>query len=261
MPSTTRSLTRVGLVGGAALLAIGLCVPSASAASGPLGYSCDFGFGDESGSGTTSAAWDSAIGDGVTVKVGDKVSLDPFTGSITLPAGFATMLRNNETDPFQGGGLTATFIDETGEEYDVDFDFGPTDVNGEGPTTVQVTGAGGDIVPTKAGTHTLVAGDFILFVDTGETGPDAGMSCRLTDEGDAVIDTFTATGTPSPTTSPTVTAEPTASATRPVVVQTDFAGEDPTPGSPLALGGALLAAAGTALVVGRARNRATARRH
>ena len=124
---------------------------------------------------------------------------------------------------------------------------------------LQVEGEGGDIVPEEAGTQTLLAGDFILFVDTGEEGPDAGMFCELTDEGDTTIDAFDVTAAASPTVTPS--AEPTATAERPVVVQTDFAGDDRASALPLVLGGGLLAAGGAALVAGRARARATSRRH
>ena len=48
--------------------------------------------------------WDSAIGDDVTVEVGEQVSLDPFTGSITLPDDFRALLRSSELDPISGGG-------------------------------------------------------------------------------------------------------------------------------------------------------------
>jgi hypothetical protein len=186
------------------------------------------------------------------------VSLDPFTGSVTLPDEFTDLLRQNELGSIQGGGITFTLIDETGDEYDVFFDFGPEVVPGEGPMALTLTGEGDDVTPKVAGTHTLVAGDFILFVDTGETGPDVGMGCELTDEGDITIDSFEAVAaSTSPTTAPTETSSP----VRPVVVQTDFAGEDRSTALPLVLGGGLLAAGTGAVFTGRARARATSRRH
>ena len=257
MRLTARAAARAGLVGGAALLAAALTVTSAQAASADLTYSCDFGFGDAEGSGSATASFDSAIGDDVVVEVGEDVSLDPFTGSVTLPDAFTTLLRQNELASIQGGGITFTLIDETGDEYDVFFDFGPEDVPGEGPMTLTLAGEGGEVTPEVAGTHTLVAGDFVLFVDTGEEGPDVGMGCELTDEGDITIDSFeaTASATTAPTTPPTESAAP----VRPVVVQTDFAGEDRSTALPLALGGGLLAAGTGAVATGRAR--AASRRH
>jgi len=260
MRLTARAAARAGLVGGAALLAAALTVTSAQAASADLSYSCDFGFDDAQGTGTATASFDSAIGDDVVVEVGEDVSLDPFTGSVTLPDQFTDLLRQNELGSIQGGGITFTVIDETGDEYDVFFDFGPEEVPGEGPMTLTLTGEGGEVTPKVAGTHTLVAGDFILFVDTGETGPDVGMGCELSDEGDTTIDSFDAVAgstSPTPTTAPTETSSP----VRPVVVQTDFAGGDRSTALPLVLGGGVLAAGTGAVFTGRARARATSRRH
>ena len=257
MRLSARAAARAGLVGGAALLAAALTVTSAQAASADLTYSCDYGFDDAQGTGSATASFDSAIGDDVVVEVGEDVSLDPFTGSVTLPDEFTALLRQNELSSIAGGGITFTLIDETGDEYDVFFDFGPEDVPGEGPMTLALDGEGDVVTPTEAGTHTLVAGDFVLFVDTGETGPDVGMFCELTDEGDIAIDSFEAVAAATPTTAPTESANP----VRPVVVQTDFAGEDRSTALPLVLGGGLLAVGTGAVVTGRARARAASRRH
>jgi hypothetical protein len=259
MRLTARAAARVGLVGGAALLAAALTVTSAQAASADLSYSCDFGFDTTEGTGSATASFDSAIGDDVVVKIGDKVSLDPFTGSVTLPDEFTALLRQNDQTSIQGGGITFTLIDETGDEYDVFLEFGPEEVPSEGPMALSLTGEGGDVTPKVAGTHTLVAGDFILFVDTGDGGPDVGMGCTLTDEGDISIDAFQATAAATPTV--TITAEPTTSPVRPVVVQTDFAGGDRSSALPLVLGGGLLAAGTGAVAASRARVRAGSRRH
>jgi hypothetical protein len=257
MRLTARAAARAGLVGGAALLAAALTVTSAQAASGDLTYSCDYGFDEAQGTGSATASFDSAIGDDVVVEVGEDVSLDPFTGSVTLPDEFTALLRQNELPSIGGGGITFTLIDETGDEYDVFFDFGPEDVPAEGPMTLTLDGEGDAVTPKEAGTHTLVAGDFVLFVDTGETGPDVGMFCELTDEGDVSIDSFEAVAPATPTTAPTETAAP----VRPAVVQTDFAGEDRSTALPLALGGGLLAVGAGTVATGRARARAAARRH
>lgn len=261
MRLTARAATRAGLVGGAALLAAGLTLTSAQAASADLAYACDYGVGESEGSGSGSASWDSAIGDDVVVEVGESVSLDPFTGTVTLPDGFSELIRQNELPPLEGGGLTVTLLDETGEEYVVFFEFGPVEVFGEGPIVLDLTGEGGEVTPEVAGTHTLVAGEFVLFVDLGDGAPDVGMACELTDEGDLTIDAFEATAAATPTVSPTTSVAPTESPERPVVVQTDFAGEDRASALPLVLGGGLLAAGTGAVVTGRVRARAASRRH
>ena len=261
MRLTARAAARVGLVGGTALLAAALTVTSASAASADLSYDCDYGYDTTEGSGSATASFDSAIGEDVVVKVGTKVSLDPFTGSVTVPDGFTDLLRQNDVTSIAGGGITFLLIDETGDEYDVFFDFASEEVPESGPLTLTLDGEGGDVVPKTAGTHTLVAGDFVLVVDTGAEGPDVGMGCTLTDEGDISIDAFEATAAPTPTVTVTTTAEPTSSPVRPVVVQTDFSGDDRSSALPLVLGGGLLVAGGGALAAGRARVRAGSRRH
>ncbi|HYN67936.1 MAG TPA: hypothetical protein VES93_13685, partial [Ornithinibacter sp.] len=145
MRLTARAATRAGLVGGAALLAAALTLTSASAASADLAYACEYGVDETVESGSASATWDSAIGDDVVVEVGESVSLDPFTGTVTLPDGFTDLLRQSELSPIEGGGLTVTLIDETGEEYVVFFEFGPEDVPAEGPMTLALTGEGGEV--------------------------------------------------------------------------------------------------------------------
>ena len=257
MRLTARAAAHAGLVGGAALLATALSVTSADAASADLGYSCASGFDDAQGTAAATASFDSAIGDDVVVEVGEELSLDPFTGSVTLPDGFTALLRQNELSSIEGGGVTYTLVDETGEEYDVFLDFGPEDVPADGAMTLTLDGEGGDVSAKEAGTQTLLAGDFILFVDTGENGPDVGMGCKLTDEGDTTIDSFEAVAATSPTTAPAESADP----VRPVVVQTDFAGEDSSTALPLVLGGGLLAVGTGAVATGRARARAASRRH
>lgn len=257
MSTSFRAATRAGLVGGAALLAAALTVTSATAASAELAYSCDYGVGDVEDTGDATATFDSGIGEGLVVEVGDEVSIDPFTGEITLPEGFTDALRSNEISEVDGGGLLLTLLDESGDEYVVELAFETTEVPAEGPLVLEVTGQGDPVIATEVGTNTLVANDFFLEVGTGE-GPESGMYCTLSDEGDISIDAFEATAAATPTT--TVTASPSVSPVRPVVVQTDFAGEDRSMALPLLAGGGL-AAASLALVVGRGTRRGTARRH
>lgn len=258
MSTSFRTATRTGLVGGAALLVAGLAATSASAESADLSYSCFYGVGQSEGSGSATATFDSGIGDGLVVEVGDEVELDPFTGSITVPQGFTDDLRSNEYSEIDGGGFVITLVDESGEEFVVQVSFPATPVPAEGPLTLQLTGQDEDAVVAEEGTNTLIASDVFLVVDTGSQEPEVGMYCELTDEGDVSIDAFEATAAATPTT--TVTASPTASPVRPVVVQTDFAGEGRSTALPLLAGGGL-AAASLALVVGRGARRGTARRH
>lgn len=263
MSMSFRGFARAGLVGGTALLAAVLTVTSASAASAELSYSCDFGVGDTEDTGDASARFDSSIGEGLVVEVGDEVSIDPFSGQITVPEAFTAALRDAGVEEVDGAraadtgdarGLLLTLIDEAEEEYVVELSFGTTPVPDEGPLVLQVSGEGGSVFAGVVGTNTLVASDFVLELGTGVEGPDAGMYCSLTDEGDITIDAFEATAAPTPTLSPTATP------TRPAVVQTDFAGDDRSTAVPLLAGGGLAAAA-VALAVGHGARRGSSRRH
>lgn len=267
MSPSFRAASRAGLVGGAALLAAALTVTSASAASAELSYSCDYGVGDTEDTGDATAGFDSSIGEGLVVEVGDEVSIDPFTGEITLPDGFTEALRSAGVEEVDGArpadtgearGLLLTFLDESGDEYVVELSFGTTPVPAEGPLVLAVAGEGGSVFAAVVGTNTLVADDFVLEVGTGVEGPDAGMYCRLTDQGEVSIDAFEATAAATPTTTTTTTT--TATPVRPVVVQTDFSGDDRSTALPLLAGGGLAAAA-VALVLGRGARRDTTRRH
>jgi hypothetical protein len=283
MRLTARAATRAGLVGGAALFAAALTLSPAQAASADLSYSCDYVYDTTEGTGAATASFDSGIGDGLVVPVGSEVSIDPFTGSVTFPDAFTALLRQNGLRSIQGGGLTLTLIDESQDPYIVELTFGPENVPAQGPLTVDVTGQGDPVVPQQAGTNTLVANDFVLGLDpipaappvsstptatsptTPPTSPgpsdgpaapiDVFMDCVLTDEGDVAIDSFQATAAPTPTVTTTVTASP----VRPVVVQTDFAGENRSSALPLVLGGALVVGGVGAVATGRARD--SSRRH
>ena len=264
MSTSVRAVTRAGLVGGAALLAAVLTATSASAASAELAYSCDYGVGDTEGTGAATATWDSGIGKDLVTQVGRDVSLDPFTGTITLPEGFTQALRDAGIDEVDGQrpaatgdarGLLLTLVDGSDEEYPVELSFKTFPVPAEGPLVVTVGGEGGTVFPAGVGTNTLVASDFVLSVGTGDQGPEAGMSCTLTDEGDISIDTFEATAAPTPTATVSETATP----QRPGVVQTDFAGDDGSSAAPLLLGGA--AAGAVVALVARGVRRGSVRRH
>ena len=286
MRLTARAVARVGIVGGAALVAAALTLSPAQAASADLAYSCDFTYDTTDGTGPATASFDTGIGAGLVVPVGTEVSIDPFTGSVTLPDGFTALLRQHGLTTIDGGGVTLTVIDETQDAYFVELTFGSEDVPAQGPMTIQVTGAGDPIIPQEPGTNTLVAGDFLLGVDPGPLGStptatptatlpsgpptspgpseppapvDIFMACSLIDEGNIAIDAFKATAVPAVTT--TVTAQPTASPVRPVVVQTDFSGGDRSSAMPLVLGGGLLVAGCGVLTASRVRVRAGSRRN
>ncbi|MGL5930147.1 MAG: DUF6801 domain-containing protein, partial [Dermatophilaceae bacterium] len=206
------------------------------------------------------ASFDTAIEDGLVVEVGDEVDLNPVTGSITLPEEFVQALRDDDQTSIEGGGLTVVVVDETGEPLFVDLEFADTAVPVTGPMILEITGGSETFTPEDEGSHTLVAEAF--FIGYGEDEETGGiLECELTDEGDPTIDTFeavaAATPPPTPTPTVTVTAAPAATPQRPVLVQTDFAGEGPS-ALPIALaGGALVLGAGVAASAGR---RAGARR-
>ncbi len=248
MRLTARAATRAGLVGGAALFAAALTLSPAHAASADLSYECEFLTMSDTTSpaGPATASFDSGIGTGLVVPVGTEVSIDPFTGSVTLPDDFTALLRKQALASINGGGLTLTLIDETQEPYIVELTFGPEDVPAAGPMTIHVTGQGDPIIADHAGTNTLVASDFLLAVDPGPlasvptssptatvpTGPPPSnpptspaptsspapsgpaaplelvIGCTLVDEGDITIDSFEATAAPTPTVTTTVDDRP-----------------------------------------------------
>ena len=120
MRLTARAATRAGLVGGAALFAAALTLSPAQAASADLSYECDFLTANSdttTPAGPATASFDSGIGTGLVVPVGTEVSIDPFTGSVTLPDAFTARLRDQALASIDGGGLTLTLIDETQDPY------------------------------------------------------------------------------------------------------------------------------------------------
>jgi len=274
MRPTARTASRFGLIGGVAVLGAALAITSAQAASADLEYTCDYGFDVNEGTASARASFDSAIGDDVVVEVGEPVTLNPFTGSVTLPDEITELLRENSITSIQGNSEVTSvliLVEPDGEgSTAVPLDIGPTTVPLEGPLTLTFTGDAPEVTPLTPGTHTLLAGDLTLLLTTSAQGPIVGLGCFLADNNpDISIDAFEATtGTPTTTPTPTVTATPTASVTaapttgpvRPVVVQTDFAGDDRSSALPLVLGGGLLVGAGAA-AVGRTRVRAGSRRH
>ena len=189
------------------------------------------------------------------VDVGDRVDLDPFTGTITLPEAFVTMLREAGAHLHRGrrARRSCSSTRPTTRSFAF-FEFGPTELPDQGALTVAVEGEA-DRCPSPGGAvrHSILLTGFGLFIDTGVDEPGADMFCKADD--DVVVDTFEARATPTPTV--TVTAAP---PVRPVVVQTDFAGRDDASPAPALAAGALLTLAAGAVGVGRAR-RGSTRRH
>jgi len=249
MSTMHRSLAVAAMAGTAALVVI-LTPTTAAAASGELEYTCDYWFGESTGSGSATASFDSGIDAGLVVAVGEGVSLDPLTGSITLPDGFTDLVRANDLTSIQGTGSTYLGIAEPPDKLgEAPFASTETAVPETGPLTIEVEGQVGEYVPHQPGTHTLVAGPFLgFYTATDGVGPDAGVTCELVEGADTAIDSFEVTAAATPTASTTPV--------RPALVQTDFADDEGAPTLPLAIA-ALLAAA--AALVGRALT--GARRH
>ncbi len=259
MNTNARPATRCALVTAALLGVVALTGTPAAADSGEVEYSCDFGVPDPAepdgpgirGEGTTTASFDTAIPDGLVVDVGDRVDLDPFTGTITLPEAFVTMLREAGLTTIGGGGDTELLVDPTDDPLFAFFEFAPTELPDQGALTVAVEGGADRFRPREAGAFSILLTGFFISTGVDELGGD--MVCQADD--DVVVDTFEARATPTPTV--TVTAAP---PVRPVVVQTDFAGRDDASPAPALAAGALLTLAAGAVGVGRAR-RGSTRRH
>ncbi len=265
MPKPTALACTLAVCGAA--VAVGLSAAPASAASADLEYTCEWGVSDGDGGGPTgegdaaSASWDSGIEDGLIVPVGTSVPLDPYSGTITLPAEFVDALRAQDRTELTGGGVHFTVIEESDEPFFVEFSFETTPIPADGPMVVEVEGIDEDeINATEPGTYTLLAQDFFLF--SGDDNDETGMGCEMTDEGDPTIDAFEAVGE-EPTEEPTETVAPTVTVTatpvRPALVQTDVA-----EGTPAGNAGGLALAGGAAAMLalaGRLAVRRAPRRH
>ena len=186
------------------------------------------------------ASFDTGIGADVVVNVGDEVSLDPVTGSITLPSGFVDALRDAGTLKIEGGGETMIVVAEN-------------DNTSSGAVLRGNPGAGrGADDPADRG-HQLADGGTRprnseprarrLLRHRRRAGGGGGPGRRalyLEDEGDATLDSFEVLRPATPTTTVTTTATATATRTGPVV-ETDR----PSGGS----GNTLFASAGAAAVL------------
>src|SRR6187549_1671509 len=145
MTTSARTLARAGLLGGLSLVLAAVGASSAGAASEEVEFSCEFAVGDlegecTEGEGTGVASFDTGIPDGLVVDVGTRVSLDPFTGSITLPEEFVTLLRDAGLTTIQGGGDSFLLIDPADEEVFASFQFEPVAMPAEGTVTLAVDG-------------------------------------------------------------------------------------------------------------------------
>jgi len=263
MSTAARTVARAGLLGGIALVTAAVTATSASAASDETEFSCEFGIGETTPTdGTATASFDTGVADGLVVDEGTRVSLNPFTGSVTLPEGFVTILRGAGLTSIHGGGESNLLVDPAGDELFASFEFAPTELPAEGTVTLDLTGDVDRFRAQDPGTQTILLFDFGLFVDTGDPeGPGAGMFCESADGQDVAIDALevTAAATSAPTTTVTTTA--TATPVRPVVVQTDFAAEEDSTAFPLGLGAGILALSGGAAALTRTARRSASRRH
>lgn len=258
MPAPRASL-RLALAGSAALLTTAALAAPATAESAELSFGCTYVVAGTESEGQVEAiaSFDTAVEAGLVVEVGEEVDLNPVTGSITLPEEFVQALREDGRTSIEGGGLKVIVVDETGEPVFVIFEFGDTPVPAEGPMVVEISGETEPFEVDEEGTYTLVADGFFLgYGEDDETG--GSLECELTDEGDPTIDTFEAVAAATPTPTPTPTVTVTSGPQRPVVVQTDFAGEGPS-ALPFTLAGGVLVL-GAAVTAG-VRRRAGARRH
>jgi hypothetical protein len=262
MKTTARTSTLSALVAAFALGLAGLAASTAAAETGEEQYDCQFFVGnleeDEGteGEGIATASFDTAIADGLVVDIGQRVMLEPFTGTIALPEGFVTMLRANGFTSMEGVGNPFLLIEQAEEELSAYFEFGPVDLPGEGGLTLEVSGEADSYRVQDEGVHSILLPEFHLFLNTNEGQPDALISCFSED--DIVVDAFTArqaTVAPAPTVTVTTSVP-----VRPVLVQTDATQGDSAAIAPALGATGLLALAAAAIGLGRARH-PSPRRH
>jgi hypothetical protein len=268
---TTRAATAAVAM---ALTAAVLAAPSATAATDDLTYSCDYRFRDVEGTGEAVAWFDTRIGEGLVVEVGEYVGLGPPTGQLTFPDGLVQALRDAGVEEISGARPATTgegtirltvILEETGEEIgtpggelaeELGFSSG-TPIPAEGPLVVELGGEPFGFEASYVGTNHVVAGDFrVVEVQTGpdcvdgvcgNSVPEVFMDCTLTGEGDATIVAVEVVAAPTPTV-PDATGGP----ARPELVQTDQPQSDPSALPLVALGLGAAAALGGGVAAARA---------
>ncbi len=267
MSALLRTTVRAGLVGGLALLATAGVASTASAASGDLTYQCEVTVGDGPSVTTPlTVRFDSPVpDDGQTVqRVGSTVQLNPFRGTVVLPADIVDQFRDSGPERLDGYG---TLVEYTlNKELDtvtfVDLRYPAAAVPASGPMEVPIQNDDLSIASrTVRGPNLLVAPTFQgSLSDPDSTPPRADVvtfACEAPATADIAFDRLTGTVAPRPT----ATTEPstTASAVRPGLVQTDAPEDEGTPALPAALLGA---GALTAVAAGwRLRRTGTTRQH
>jgi len=199
MSTTARTVVRAGLLGGLALVTAAVTATSAGAASEAVEFPCEVYVFDpenpdeepEPTEATLTASFDTAVPDGLVVEVGDRVRLDPFTGTIVLPESLVTILRDAGVTSVQGEGGAFIVVEPTGEEPDSPyFEIDSTEVPEAGTLTLVVDGEAGRVRAEEAGEHTLLLPYFGFYLDGGEDVPGIQVSCEA--EEDVVVDEFEA---------------------------------------------------------------------
>lgn len=272
MSALLRTTVRAGLVGGLALLATAGAGSTASADSGDLTYQCQVSVGDGPSVATPlTARFDSPVpDDGRTVqRVGATVQLNPFRGTVVLPAEVVDQFRDSGPERLDGYGTLVeyTLNKETDTVTFIDLRYPPALVPASGPMEVPIQNDDLSIGSrTVRGTNLLVAPTFQGSLSDPDSAPPradvVSFACEAPATADIAFDRLTGTVAPQPpaTTAPTTSAPgSTASPVRPDLVQTDAPADEGTPALPAALLGV---GALTAAALGwRLRRTGTTRRH
>lgn len=269
MSVSLNATVRAALVAGVALLAAGGTASAAQAASGDLSYTCDVRIGPGAPTEfttTLTARLDFPVPDDGTyaAPVGSTLVLNPMTGTVLLPEQVVDLLRDQSVAEVVGSGrlhaeITAAPADTI---TPIDLALPATAVPEQGPLTMPLRNDDPGIATNvRQGENVLVAPRIFITLSPSDNGVAEGVAleCTLVEGGDIAIDRLTGTVTPSATAS--ADPSPTATPVRPVVVQTDFAGDDGSSGLPVVVVGAVLAMAGGVLVVRRGRAPSATRRH
>ncbi len=197
MPGLRGPTLRSVLLVAATVLVAAVPAP-ASAVSPDLDYRCTTDGVPTQDGVVASASWDTAVTEGLTVRVGDEVTIGPVTGTVTIPAAFVDQLREKGFSHLGGEGGATIRVDETGEEWAPVFAVDAVPLPQSGPAALTVSGildpAGGATDPvtvSRPGTHTLEVTHFGITFGMGYQGPEAGLSCSLQDTEDTTTDRFT----------------------------------------------------------------------
>jgi hypothetical protein len=199
------------------------------------------------------------------VHVGDLVSLDPTTGTMTIPNEFTDRLRaaGATTIAGQSGMVVSVFshLGTTSSSTTMFFDQAPVPAEGSMSLDLKFDSPG-EIRPETPGTYLVGIGSIALEISGANLPDELQFFCELPEGSSAPVDSYKAVAAATPSAAATLTSTPTGTVApaRPVLVQTDFAEDDSTIAPLMGLGALMTVTAGGVGLAQRRRH-GTSRQH